>query len=80
MNCTCRTRRLGGRMHKVLDPACPEHGDVAKKAEQDEATRQKLELIWANAYEAGWSDRNRIALGIHNRPRTPNPYRKVSPE
>ena len=76
--CTCRARLLGGRVHQVTAPTCPIHGDLEAKAAQDEAARTKLANLWEDAYKAGWRDRNRIALGIHNHPKTPNPYRKVS--
>ena len=78
--CTCQTRTLGGQDRLITSPSCPAHGTLEGRAATDEAARAQLHRAWAAGREAGWNDRNRIALGIHNQAPTPNPYtRKTEP-
>lgn len=78
--CTCSTVRLGGKDRHVPNKACPIHGTLEGRAETDEDARTLLYRAWAAGREAGWNDRNRIALGIHNQPPTPNPYARKTPQ
>lgn len=78
--CTCQTRILGGQDRLITAPSCPIHGTLEGRAATDEAARTQLHDAWAAGRAAGWNDRARIALGIHNQPPTPNPYaRKTEP-
>lgn len=77
-DCSCTVRELGGRDRIITSPTCPTHGTL--DARTDEEARQAKQDVWNAGWQAGWNDRNRVALGIHNQPVTPNPYiRKTEP-
>lgn len=79
-DCSCKVMRLGGQDRLITAPSCPVHGTLEGRAATDEAARSQLQDVWTAGWESGWNDRNRIALGIHNQPPTPNPYiRKTEP-